>query len=78
MLKQRIANLLRTSMKIKLRFVLITVESANINSFGELVARDEQDLLNLEICKNLSELNEVTKKKSSIRNGCSKVFRLKD
>ena len=45
--KQRIANLLRTSIEdlnLSVR-AYNCLKSANINSIGELVARDEQDLL---------------------------------
>lgn len=66
--KQRIANLLRTSIEdlnLSVR-AYNCLKSANINSIGELVARDEQDLLKFRNFgkKSLTELNEVIEEKN--------------
>lgn len=66
--KQRIANLLRTSIEdlnLSVR-AYNCLKSANINSIGELVARDEQDLLKFRNFgkKSLTELLEVIEEKN--------------
>ena len=66
--KQRIANLLRTSIEdlnLSVR-AYNCLKSANINSIGELVARDEQDLLKFRNFgkKSLTELIEVIEEKN--------------
>lgn len=66
--KQRVANLLRTSIEdlnLSVR-AYNCLKSANINSIGELVARDEQDLLKFRNFgkKSLSELIEVIEEKN--------------
>lgn len=66
--KQRIANLLRTSIEdlnLSVR-AYNCLKSANINSIGELVSRDEQDLLKFRNFgkKSLSELVEVIEEKN--------------
>ena len=66
--KQRIANLLRTSIEdlnLSVR-AYNCLKSANINSIGELVARDEQDLLKFRNFgkKSLTELIDVIEEKS--------------
>lgn len=65
--KQRVANLLRTSIEdlnLSVR-AYNCLKSANINSIGELVARDEQDLLKFRNFgkKSLTELIEVIEEK---------------
>jgi len=66
--KQRVANLLRTSIEdlnLSVR-AYNCLKSANINSIGELVSRDEQDLLKFRNFgkKSLSELVEVIEEKN--------------
>ncbi|MFV1883370.1 MAG: DNA-directed RNA polymerase subunit alpha [Balneola sp.] len=66
--KQRVANLLRTSIEdlnLSVR-AYNCLKSANINSIGELVARDEQDLLKFRNFgkKSLTELIEVIEEKN--------------
>ena len=66
--KQRVANLLRTSIEdlnLSVR-AYNCLKSANINSIGELVARDEQDLLKFRNFgkKSLTELQEVIEEKN--------------
>ena len=66
--KQRIANLLRTSIEdlnLSVR-AYNCLKSANINSIGELVARDEQDLLKFRNFgkKSLTELIDVIEEKN--------------
>lgn len=66
--KQRIANLLKTSIEdlnLSVR-AYNCLKSANINSIGELVARDEQDLLKFRNFgkKSLGELVEVIEEKN--------------
>lgn len=66
--KQRIANLLRTSIEdlnLSVR-AYNCLKSANINTIGELVSRDEQDLLKFRNFgkKSLSELVEVIEEKN--------------
>lgn len=66
--KQRIANLLRTSIEdlnLSVR-AYNCLKSANINSIGELVARDEQDLLKFRNFgkKSLTELTDVIEEKN--------------
>jgi len=66
--KQRVANLLRTSIEdlnLSVR-AYNCLKSANINSIGELVARDEQDLLKFRNFgkKSLTELQEVIDEKN--------------
>lgn len=66
--KQRIANLLRTSIEdlnLSVR-AYNCLKSANINSIGELVAKDEQDLLKFRNFgkKSLTELLEVIEEKN--------------
>ena len=66
--KQRIANLLRTSIEdlnLSVR-AFNCLKSANINSIGELVARDEQDLLKFRNFgkKSLTELIDVIEEKN--------------
>jgi DNA-directed RNA polymerase subunit alpha len=66
--KQRVANLLRTSIEdlnLSVR-AYNCLKSANINSIGELVSRDEQDLLKFRNFgkKSLSELVEVIEAKN--------------
>lgn len=66
--KQRVANLLRTSIEdlnLSVR-AYNCLKSANINSIGELVARDEQDLLKFRNFgkKSLNELIEVIEEKN--------------
>ncbi|MEX0845512.1 MAG: DNA-directed RNA polymerase subunit alpha [Balneolaceae bacterium] len=66
--KQRVANLLRTSIEdlnLSVR-AYNCLKSANINSIGELVSRDEQDLLKFRNFgkKSLSELIEVIEEKN--------------
>ena len=66
--KQRSADLLRTSIEdlnLSVR-AYNCLKSANINSIGELVARDEQDLLKFRNFgkKSLTELNEVIEEKN--------------
>lgn len=66
--KQRVANLLRTSIEDLYLSVRAynCLKSANINSIGELVARDEQDLLKFRNFgkKSLTELQEVIEEKN--------------
>ena len=66
--KQRVANLLRTSIEdLNLSVCAYNcLKSANINSIGELVARDEQDLLKFRNFgkKSLTELQEVIDEKN--------------
>jgi DNA-directed RNA polymerase subunit alpha len=66
--KQRIANLLRTSIEdlnLSVR-AYNCLKSANINSIGELVARDEHDLLKFRNFgkKSLTELIDVIEEKN--------------
>ena len=66
--KQRVANLLRTSIEdlnLSVR-AYNCLKSANINTIGELVSRDEQDLLKFRNFgkKSLSELVEVIEEKN--------------
>lgn len=66
--KQRVANLLKTSIEdlnLSVR-AYNCLKSANINSIGELVARDEQDLLKFRNFgkKSLGELIEVIEEKN--------------
>lgn len=66
--KQRVANLLRTSIEdlnLSVR-AYNCLKSANINSIGELVSRDEQDLLKFRNFgkKSLTELLEVIEEKN--------------
>ena len=66
--KQRIANLLRTSIEdlnLSVR-AYNCLKSANINSIGELVSRDENDLLKFRNFgkKSLTELLEVIEEKN--------------
>ena len=66
--KQRVANLLKTSIEdlnLSVR-AYNCLKSANINSIGELVARDEQDLLKFRNFgkKSLTELIEVVEEKN--------------
>ena len=66
--KQRVANLLRTSIEdlnLSVR-AYNCLKSANINSIGELVARDEQDLLKFRNFgkKSLTELIEIIGEKN--------------
>jgi len=66
--KQRVANLLRTSIEdlnLSVR-AYNCLKSANINSIGELVSRDEQDLLKFRNFgkKSLTELVEVIEEKN--------------
>tara|TARA_R110002124_G_C8972992_1_gene515423 strand:- start:816 stop:1787 length:972 start_codon:yes stop_codon:yes gene_type:complete len=66
--KQRVANLLRTSIEdlnLSVR-AYNCLKSANINSIGELVARDEQELLKFRNFgkKSLTELQEVIDEKN--------------
>lgn len=66
--KQRVANLLRTSIEdlnLSVR-AYNCLKSANINNIGELVSRDEQDLLKFRNFgkKSLSELVEVIEEKN--------------
>lgn len=66
--KQKIANLLRTSIEdlnLSVR-AYNCLKSANINSIGELVAKDEQDLLKFRNFgkKSLTELLEVIEEKN--------------
>ena len=66
--KQRVANLLRTSIEdlnLSVR-AYNCLKSANINSIGELVSRDEQDLLKFRNFgkKSLTELIEVIEEKN--------------
>ncbi|MEO1022241.1 MAG: DNA-directed RNA polymerase subunit alpha [Bacteroidota bacterium] len=66
--KQRIGNLLRTSIEdlnLSVR-AYNCLKSANINSIGELVAREEQDLLKFRNFgkKSLTELQEVIEEKN--------------
>lgn len=66
--KQRVANLLRTSIEdlnLSVR-AYNCLKSANINSIGELVSRDEQDLLKFRNFgkKSLTELQEVIEEKN--------------
>ncbi len=66
--KQRVANLLKTSIEdlnLSVR-AYNCLKSANINSIGELVSRDEQDLLKFRNFgkKSLTELLEVIEEKN--------------
>jgi len=66
--KQRVANLLRTSIEdlnLSVR-AYNCLKSANINTIGELVSRDEQDLLKFRNFgkKSLTELQEVIEEKN--------------
>lgn len=66
--KQRVANLLRTSIEdlnLSVR-AYNCLKSANINTIGELVSRDEQDLLKFRNFgkKSLTELVEVIEEKN--------------
>lgn len=66
--KQRVANLLRTSIEdlnLSVR-AYNCLKSANINNIGELVSRDEQDLLKFRNFgkKSLAELVEVIEEKN--------------
>lgn len=66
--KQRVANLLRTSIEdlnLSVR-AYNCLKSANINTIGELVSRDEQDLLKFRNFgkKSLTELIEVIEEKN--------------